>query len=34
MAGGSFSSFSLLPGEIRDQIWDFSTRPTGARGVQ
>ncbi|EQB50172.1 hypothetical protein CGLO_10397 [Colletotrichum gloeosporioides Cg-14] len=34
MAGGSFSSFSLLPGEIRDQIWDFSTRPIGARGVQ
>ncbi|KAF4920062.1 hypothetical protein CGCVW01_v007249 [Colletotrichum viniferum] len=33
MAGGSFFSFSLLPGEIRDQIWDFSTRPIGARGV-
>ncbi|KAL3301742.1 Methyltransferase domain-containing protein [Colletotrichum asianum] len=34
MAEGSFSSFSLLPGEIRDQIWDFSTRPIGVRGVQ
>ncbi|KAH0425607.1 hypothetical protein CcaCcLH18_10853 [Colletotrichum camelliae] len=34
MAAGSFPFFSLLPGEIRNQIWDFSTRPIGARGVQ
>ncbi|KAK2768086.1 hypothetical protein CKAH01_04654 [Colletotrichum kahawae] len=34
MAAGSFPFFSLLPGKIRNQIWDFSTRPIGARGVQ
>ncbi|KAF4883967.1 hypothetical protein CGCF415_v015699 [Colletotrichum fructicola] len=33
MFGGNFSLFPLLPGEIRDQIWDLSTRPIGSRGV-
>ncbi|KAK2007726.1 hypothetical protein LZ32DRAFT_43909 [Colletotrichum eremochloae] len=34
MAANEFHLFSLLPGELRDQIWDQSVRPYGIRGVQ
>ncbi|KAK2022280.1 hypothetical protein LX32DRAFT_645634 [Colletotrichum zoysiae] len=34
MAAEDFRLFSLLPGELRDQIWDHSVRPQGIRGVQ
>ncbi|KZL79446.1 hypothetical protein CI238_01292 [Colletotrichum incanum] len=34
MAHNTFHLFSLLPGELRDQIWDFTVRPQGFRGVQ
>ncbi|KAK1964081.1 hypothetical protein LY78DRAFT_704696 [Colletotrichum sublineola] len=34
MATKEFHLFSLLPGELREQIWDHSVRPHGSRGVQ
>ncbi|KAK1984666.1 hypothetical protein LZ30DRAFT_747707 [Colletotrichum cereale] len=34
MAAGEFHLFPLLPGELRDLIWDHSVRPPGVRGVQ
>lgn len=34
MAATTFHSFPLLPGELRDQIWDDAVRPVGLRGVQ
>ncbi|KAF6833339.1 hypothetical protein CMUS01_06585 [Colletotrichum musicola] len=33
MTAQTFNQFSLLPGEIRDQIWDMAVRPHGTRGV-
>lgn len=33
MAAQTLHHFPLLPGEIRDQIWDMSVRPQGNRGV-
>ncbi|KAK1989826.1 hypothetical protein LX36DRAFT_664853, partial [Colletotrichum falcatum] len=34
MAALEFYPFPLLPGELRDHIWDHSVRPHGFRGVQ
>ncbi|KAF6802663.1 hypothetical protein CSOJ01_11434 [Colletotrichum sojae] len=33
MTAPTFNQFALLPGEIRDQIWDMAVRPHGTRGV-
>ncbi|KAK2761050.1 hypothetical protein CKAH01_16394 [Colletotrichum kahawae] len=33
MAAQTFHQFPMLPGEIRDQIWDLAVRPRGYRGV-
>ncbi|KAF4855116.1 hypothetical protein CGCSCA4_v001537 [Colletotrichum siamense] len=33
MATQTFHQFPMLPGEIRDQIWDLAVRPPGYRGV-
>ncbi|EQB54812.1 hypothetical protein CGLO_05304 [Colletotrichum gloeosporioides Cg-14] len=33
MATQTFHQFPMLPGEIRDQIWDLAVRPLGYRGV-
>ncbi|KAK1983931.1 hypothetical protein LZ30DRAFT_712865 [Colletotrichum cereale] len=34
MATETFHGFPLLPGELRDLIWDHAVRPVGLRGVQ
>ncbi|KAK2015917.1 hypothetical protein LZ32DRAFT_645409 [Colletotrichum eremochloae] len=34
MATKEFHLFSLLPGEVRNQIWDYSVRPHSIGGVQ